>query len=103
MTSHLSIDIVVLCLFVLRFNVPVNNLSVMSRRSQRLLGFNQYSRELCVLLKDTTWCRWWESYPGVNVSCSRIHGAASGNRTQELMCLAQGYNMVPPVGIVPRS
>ena len=27
------------------FNVPVNNFSVMSGRSHRLLGFNQYSRE----------------------------------------------------------
>ena len=32
-------------LFVLRFNVPVNNFSVMSGRSHRFLGFNQYSRE----------------------------------------------------------
>ena len=33
-------------LFALRFNVPVNNFSVMSGRSHRFLGFNQYSREL---------------------------------------------------------
>ena len=34
------------CLFVSRFNVPVNDFSVMSGRSQLFLGFNQYSREL---------------------------------------------------------
>ena len=27
------------CLFVLRLNVPVNNFSVMSRRSHRFLGY----------------------------------------------------------------
>ena len=32
-------------LFVLRFNVPVNNFSVMSGRSHRFLGIDQYSRE----------------------------------------------------------
>ena len=38
-------------LFVLRFNVPVNNFSVMSGRSHRLLGFNQYCRELMCLFQ----------------------------------------------------
>ena len=38
--------------FILRFNVPVNNFSVMLGRSHRFLGFNKYSREL------------------INVSCS---------------------------------
>ena len=47
--------------FLLRFNVQVNNFSVMSGRSHCFLGFNQYSREL--------------------------------------MCLAQGHNMVTLVGI----
>ena len=38
-----------LFVFVLRCNVPVNNFSVMSGLSHRLLGFNQYSRELMCL------------------------------------------------------
>ena len=45
---HLSIPSsipVYFCLFVLRFNVTVNNRSVMSGRSHRFLGFIQYSRE----------------------------------------------------------
>ena len=37
------------CLFVLRFNVPVNNFSVMSGRSHHFLGFNLYPRELMCL------------------------------------------------------
>ena len=38
-----------ICLFVLRFNALVNYFSVMSGRSYRFLGFNQYSRELMCL------------------------------------------------------
>ena len=34
---------------LLRFNVSVNNFSVMSGRSHRFLGLNQYSRELMCL------------------------------------------------------
>ena len=41
----LLIEQLYVCLFVLRFNVPVNNFSVMSGRSHRFLGLNQYSRE----------------------------------------------------------
>ena len=51
------------CLFVLRLNVPVNNFSVMSGRSQRFLGLT----------------------------------------SRELMCLAQGHNTVPLVGIEPKA
>ena len=36
-------------LFVLWFNVPVNNFSVMSGQSHRFLSFNQYSGELMCL------------------------------------------------------
>ena len=35
---------VMICLFVLRLNVPVNNFSVMSGRSHRFLVINQYFR-----------------------------------------------------------
>ena len=42
------------CLFVLRFNVPVNNFSVMSGRSQRFLGLTSTVGSRCALLKDTT-------------------------------------------------
>ena len=38
-----------ICLFDLRFNVQVNIFSVMSKRSHRFLGFNQYYRELTCL------------------------------------------------------
>ena len=38
-----------LTLFVLRFNDPVNNFSVMSRQSHSFLGINQYSGELMSL------------------------------------------------------
>ena len=41
-------------LFVLRFNVPVNNFSVMSGRSQRFLGLTSTVGSRCALLKDTT-------------------------------------------------
>ena len=40
------IIIIIICLFVLRFNVPVNNFSVMLGRSHRYLGIKQYSGEL---------------------------------------------------------
>ena len=43
-----------ICLFVLRLNVPVNNFSVMSGRSQRLLGLTSTVGSRCALLKDTT-------------------------------------------------
>ena len=42
------------CLFVLRLNVPVNNFSVMSGRSQRFLGLTSTVGSRCALLKDTT-------------------------------------------------
>ena len=51
-------------LFVLRFNVPVNKLPVMSGRSHRFLGIDQYSKELMCLLKNTTRCRQRRSNPG---------------------------------------
>ena len=38
-----------ICLFVLRFNIPVNNFSVMLGRSNFFLGFNLYSGELMCL------------------------------------------------------
>ena len=41
-------------LFVLRLNVPVNNFSVMSGRSQRFLGLTSTVGSRCALLKDTT-------------------------------------------------
>ena len=41
------------CLFVLRLNIPVNNFSVMSGRSQLLLGLTSTVGSSCVLLKDT--------------------------------------------------
>ena len=47
--------------FVLRLNVPVNNFSVMSGRSQRFLGLTSTVRGSFVLLKDTTRCRLWGS------------------------------------------
>ena len=40
------------CLFVC-IDFPVNNFSVMSGRSHRFLGFNQYSRELMCLAQVT--------------------------------------------------
>ena len=45
---------VFVCLFVLRLNVPVNNFSVMSGRSQRFLGLTSTVGSRCALLKDTT-------------------------------------------------
>ena len=41
--------IMVICLFVVRFNGPVNNFSVMMVRSHHFLSINQYSRELMCL------------------------------------------------------
>ena len=52
------------CLFVLTLNVPVNNISVMSGRSQRLLGLTRTVGSKCVLFMDTTRCRLWRSNPG---------------------------------------
>ena len=43
-----------LFVFVLRLNVPVNNFSVMSGRSQRFLGLTSTVGSRCALLKDTT-------------------------------------------------
>ena len=47
--------------FLKRLNVPVNNFSVMSGRSQRFLGFTSAVGSKCVLLEDTTRCRLWGS------------------------------------------
>ena len=41
-----GLDICIVCLLVLRLNVPVNNFSVMPVRSYRFLGLNQYFGEL---------------------------------------------------------
>ena len=38
--------VLVVCLFVLRFNIPVNNFSVMSGHSHHFTSIKQYSREL---------------------------------------------------------
>ena len=56
---------IIVCLFVLRLNVKVNNFFSHVGTEPMLAGFNQYCREL--------------------------------------MCLAQGHNMVMPVGIEPRT
>ena len=56
-----------LILFVLRFNVPVNNVSVMLGQSQRFLGCNQYCGELMCLAHGTQ------------------HSAPSGDQTQGLL------------------
>ena len=42
--SWLPATLMMICLFVLRLNVPVNNFSVMSGRSHRFLGINKYFR-----------------------------------------------------------
>ena len=47
--------VIVMLMIVLRFNVPVNNFSVMSGRSQRFLGLTSTVGSRCALLKDTTW------------------------------------------------
>ena len=45
----------IICFFVLRFNVPVNNFSVMSGRSQCFQGINQYCGELmCLAQRHST-------------------------------------------------
>ena len=49
MTLVMIYTIIFVCLFVLRFNVPVNNVLVMSGRSHRFQGFNEYSREFMCL------------------------------------------------------
>ena len=41
-----------ICLFVLRFNVPVNNDSVMSGQSHRFLGISQYYGKLMSLAQE---------------------------------------------------
>ena len=64
---QIIINLTLNCLLVLRFNVPVNNFSVMSGRSVRFLGFNQVQ------------------YSG------------------ELICLAQGHNMLTLSGIKPKT
>ena len=54
------------CLFELRFNIPVNNFSIILGRSHRFLVINQYSG-------------------GVNVHCSMTqHVAAGGSNTGPL-------------------
>ena len=76
-----------LILFVLMFNVPVNNFSVMSGRSHRFLGFNQYSRELMCLAQEHN-----------TVTLVGIE-----QYSRELMCLAQEHNAVTLVGIEHRT
>ena len=49
-TYQVSIEIGSVDLFVLEFNVPVNNFSVMSGQSHRFLSSNQYSGELLCLV-----------------------------------------------------
>ena len=51
-------------LFVLWLKVQVNNFSVMSGWSQRILGLSSTVGSKCVLLKDIKWCRLWRSNPG---------------------------------------
>ena len=51
-------------LFVLRFNVQVNNFSVMSGRSHCFLGLTSTLWSKCVLLKNTTHCCQWGLNPG---------------------------------------
>ena len=52
--KNIRLCIYIVCLFVLRLNVPVNNFSVMSGRSQRFLGLTSTVGSRCALLKDTT-------------------------------------------------
>ena len=47
-------DCLFVCLFVLRLNVPVNNFSVKSGRSQRFLGLSNTVGSQYDLLKVTT-------------------------------------------------
>ena len=41
--------VIVIVVFFVKFNIPINNFSVMSGRSHRFLGINQYFRELMCL------------------------------------------------------
>ena len=43
------------CLFELRFNVPVKKKSVMSGRSHCFIGFNQYSMEFMSCSRTQQW------------------------------------------------
>ena len=56
MIHVIKIRITCICLFLLRFNVPVNNFSVISVQSLSFLGNTSTSGSKSVLLKDTT--RW---------------------------------------------
>ena len=52
------------CLFVWRFNAPVNNVSVMSAWRHCFLGLTTPLGSYCVFLNDTTCCSVWGSIPG---------------------------------------
>ena len=56
--------IVLVCLFVLRFNVPFNYFSVMSERSHRILGIIQYLRELMCFAQGHITVNLWGSNIG---------------------------------------
>ena len=45
------------CLFVLNFNVPFNNFSVMSERSHRFLNINSSLGSKFISLEGTAWYR----------------------------------------------
>ena len=60
------------CLFVLRFNVPVNNFSVMSGQSHRFLGITSTFGELSALLKDTTWQKYCTVCPDLSIPKLRV-------------------------------
>ena len=58
MPIYLAAAVSIVCFFVLRLNVPVNNFSVMSERSHSFLGITSTFRGVNVsLLKETT-LRW---------------------------------------------
>ena len=61
-STNFVIENLFVCLFVVRFNVPISNFSVTSGQSHSFLGFNQYSGKL-----------------------RTQHGAASEDQTQELL------------------
>ena len=120
----------VVCLFVLRFNIPVNNLSVTSGRSHHFLGFNLYYGKLMRLAEEynmmlpveikprTSQFRvYHRTPPCVSFVClfvcvealrpshvgtePTLHGF--NQYCWELMCLAQVHNTMTPVGIEPRT
>ena len=49
MTRDSRLKVQKFCLFVLGFNILINNCSVMSGRSHRFLGINQYSQQFMYL------------------------------------------------------